>query len=116
MLHCTELHCIEPGKTLCLGIMEFCVMNSHSFRDVMYLLPLRNGLQNLRNIFKIRLIFKSRQKGIEMMASKVLKMPIDSIPLVSLHVGDFHTFERTSKLVFMDCVVRSTVNLLVMLS
>ena len=62
----------------------------------------------------MRLIFKSTK--VLMMGSKVLKMPIDSIPLVSLHVGDFHMLKRTSMPVFIDCVVRSTVNLLVMLS
>ena len=50
------------------------------------------------------------------MVSKALKVPIDSISLVTLHVRDFHILERTSMPVFLDYVVRSTVSLLVMLS
>ena len=78
--------------------MAFCVVISHSFRDVIFLLPfvhkkafaIPGGLQNLRNIFETRLIFKSTK--VLIMGSKVLKMLIDSIPLVSLHVGTWATF------------------------
>ena len=49
------------------------------------------------------------------MKKKALEMLMNSIPLVGLRVGDFHMLERVSTPVFMDYVVRSIVNLLVIL-
>ena len=128
VIHCIKLLCIVAAtvngyaamtysrENLIFGMTGFSFLCDSIFLyafvyDKAFTIP--DGIQNLKRILKLRLVRK-RGKAL-LMTTKALEMQLNSIPLVGLRVGDFHMMERVSTPVFMDYVVRSIVNLLVML-
>ena len=128
VIHCIKFLCIVAAtvngyaaishgqENSIFSLMAFCVLIDVIFLyafvyDKAFAIP--DGLQTLRRMLKVGLVRK-HGKAL-MMTTKALEMQINSIPLVGLRVGDFHMLERVSTPVFMDYVVMSIVNLLVML-
>ena len=128
VIHCIKLLCIVVGtvngyaaithsaENIIFGIVTSCMLCDATFLyafvyEKAFAIP--DGLQNLKRVLKLRLI---RQPGNALLVElKGLVREIDSIPVVGLRVGDFHMLERTSTPVFVDYVLQSIVNLLVML-
>ena len=98
-----------------IGIMACCVTCDAIFLygfvyEKAFGIP--DGLEKVKKVLKMRLIRKYGRQG---PMARALERQIDSVPTIALQVGDFHTMERVSTLVFMDYVVRNIVNLLVMI-
>ena len=67
-------------------------------------------LDHLKSSLKAKIRVNDRNR----VFAKVLKMQIESIPLVGLRVGDFHMLERASTPIFIHYVINNIVSLLVM--
>ena len=71
-----------------------------------------NGIREVKSLIKVR-VYASRKRL--WMGKLEMVTKLRAIPAFGIHLGDFHTMERTSTPIFVDFVIRNLAGLLVLL-
>ena len=125
VIYCIKLMCIAGATlngyaaivysrdNLIFTLMAFFVLFDFLFLSA-FVYEKAFGIPDRLEHLKLMLKAKIRMVGKRTVDARVLKMQIESIPLVGLRVGNFHMLERASTPIFIHYVINNIVNLLVM--